>query len=676
MENNSQNTHSIEDLIKDIDNKKIFLPEFQRDFVWELPQTYDLFDSLIKDIFIGAIIYGIPSFDIAVKKIDERNRKITGKRRRSLSVTNITLEEINKRKQINDGIMLILDGQQRVTSIYRALKGIDDVWIIVKNDDELDGISCDDDILLENIIYDVEGTEDSERLSIKLSDIWNIDKEYLSEEDIKNNYFVKSSYYKNNFGDFDEKQEFRRYLKLCRRISKKIFNSQKLLNFYLLDMSLDKFVTFFERSNTRGVQLNFIDILTAKLYTGNFKLKSKIEEFELENTSYQLKPEIIVRLIAYLKSNPKEINRSYILSKLEATDFLSQWDELCALYKKVIDFLYENHYIISQDWMPYENMAIPLMVFLKEIGGDFHKMTEKQREFISYWYWSAVLSLRYSGSSNERIIEDSNILKYIANNQKIYSIQFFNKLNKLQITSIEDIYSFNRKGNAVYKGLLNIINFHNKGFSDWNNTNKLSLNSNLEDHHIFPKAYIKKYKDSEQLIDKVDCVANRALVPKLLNIKINAQAPSVYLNEINIMNCNLESCLKSHFITPELIVGTYDNDFEFFLLLRSEEIFKLVTKYTANKQGQIKHVFYEEPKYDELTNIPIYATYKKKTVVATFNPLTEKVFYKGNLYDSPSAAAVVVLQEYNSTRNSENGWVFWKFKDNNEEEQKLKELKK
>ncbi|MFN4152361.1 MAG: DUF262 domain-containing protein, partial [Candidatus Sericytochromatia bacterium] len=58
---------SIENLIKDIEREKLTLPEFQRDFVWEVSKTYDLFDSLIKDIFIGSIIYGIPSFEIAVK---------------------------------------------------------------------------------------------------------------------------------------------------------------------------------------------------------------------------------------------------------------------------------------------------------------------------------------------------------------------------------------------------------------------------------------------------------------------------------------------------------------------------------------------------------------------------------------------------------------------------------
>jgi hypothetical protein len=48
------------------------LPEFQRDFRWELSRTYDLFDPLISEIFIGTIIYGKPSFGMTLREIDDR----------------------------------------------------------------------------------------------------------------------------------------------------------------------------------------------------------------------------------------------------------------------------------------------------------------------------------------------------------------------------------------------------------------------------------------------------------------------------------------------------------------------------------------------------------------------------------------------------------------------------
>src|SRR5688572_21121465 len=126
-----EKTQSIKELISDIDAGYVSLPEFQRDFVWEISKTYDLFDSIAKDIFVGAIIYGIPSFEIAVREVDKRPKAQKGKKRKALEVKAITLKEIAEKQRLNKAnFRLLLDGQQRTTALYRAIKGIDPVWFI------------------------------------------------------------------------------------------------------------------------------------------------------------------------------------------------------------------------------------------------------------------------------------------------------------------------------------------------------------------------------------------------------------------------------------------------------------------------------------------------------------------------------------------------------------------
>lgn len=672
-----EQTQSLKQLILDIDDKKIFLPEFQRDFVWEISKTYDLFDSLVKDIFIGAIIYGIPSFDIAIRGIDNRKKITKGKKRAALEVKTITKKEIEDINKIGGNFRLVLDGQQRTTSLYRALKGTDEVWFVAKNEDEVQNTSFEN-AKLEELLEEISGEQDSERLSIKLSDVWDIEQNDYDDEEIKEKFFFQTSYYQTYCNDdgFNIKSEFKKYRNLRKKIAD-LFKSEKLLSFYLLDMNLEKFVVFFERSNTRGVQLNFIDILAAKLYTGNFNLKEKIKNFQQQNPNYELVPEIIVRSIAYIKSSPKEINRNYILTSLNADDFKEWWDKLCIWYKVTLDYLFQNKFIISQDWMPYENMLIPLMNFLKEIGGDFHQMNPQQKKFIDYWYWNSVFSLRYSGSSNERIIEDSNILIQIARSKKINSASFFNKLSKIQILSAEDIYSFDKKANAVYKGVLNLINFEKGGLINWNNDAKLSLNSILEDHHIFPKNYLKNNLASEAEKDLIDCVANRTLVPKIQNIKISDQTPSEYLAEIKVVNPEIEKSLENHLITKDLLNGEFDKEFNFFLELRANSIFELVKNHIIEPKEKIREEFYEEIKFEETANIEVFCSYKSKRATATFNPSTTKVFYKGKLYDSPSAAAQAVKIDNGAPENvTENGWTFWKYLDETGMEKKINELRK
>jgi len=441
-------------------------------------------------------------------------------------------------------------------------------------------------------------------------------------------------------------------------------------------MSLEKFVVFFERSNTRGVQLNFIDILSAKLYTGNFNLKKKIQEFESNHPNYTFAPEVIVRTIAYIKSNPKEIHRNYILTELKSEDFIEWWDILCGYYKVSLDYLYENNFTISQDWMPYENMLIPIIIFLKELNGSFHKMSQNNKDFFSYWYFASALSIRYSGSSNEKIIEDSNTFTIIAQNKKITTSSFFNKLSKIQILSHEDLYTFNKKVNAVYKGVLNLINYHSKGLIDWNNDSKLSLNSELEDHHIFPKAYLEEILTNDSDKDFIDCVANRTLVPKKLNIKISDQKPSEYLNRIKGSNTSFERTLENHMIPIELLEGEYDELFMFFLEERSQKIFHIIQEHIINKTAKIKELFFEEVRIDEASNINVFCSYKGTSIEASFNPVSQKIFYKGKIYASPSAAAIAVKIELGANQDtSENGWTFWRYLNSNLEEKKINELR-
>jgi uncharacterized protein with ParB-like and HNH nuclease domain len=79
-----QKTESIAVLVGDIVSDRVALPEFQRDFVWDIEKTFDLFDSFVRDIFVGSLIYGIPSFEITVRELDKRPR--TGKGTRILSL--------------------------------------------------------------------------------------------------------------------------------------------------------------------------------------------------------------------------------------------------------------------------------------------------------------------------------------------------------------------------------------------------------------------------------------------------------------------------------------------------------------------------------------------------------------------------------------------------------------
>jgi uncharacterized protein with ParB-like and HNH nuclease domain len=302
---NSQKTESIADLCKEIENGTLVLPEFQRDFVWEEGKTYELFDSLIRDIFIGSIIYGIPSFEITVRELDIRPRKGKGSRAR-IKTQAFSREEIETKVQVS-GFRLVLDGQQRITSMYRALKGIDPVWFVMKSEGKLPEGKSVKDCSIEELIEEFSGYESLHRLSIQLADIRAIMNGDETENEWRARYFEPLKFVQGK--STEERDElFRSYLQLYKKLQD-LLKSEKLLSYYLLNTTSEKFSLFFERSNSKGIQLNFIDILAAKLYSG-FNLRKHIEAFEDDHKQCgPLNREVIVRAIAYLVSEGKDIDR-------------------------------------------------------------------------------------------------------------------------------------------------------------------------------------------------------------------------------------------------------------------------------------------------------------------------------------------------------------------------------
>jgi uncharacterized protein YegP (UPF0339 family) len=666
----SQHTESIRDLINSIDKEIVVLPEFQRDFVWDIGKSYDLFDSLTRDIFIGSIIYGVPSFEITARELDTRPRKSKTIRRKPLRLISYSKQDVDRKIQTT-GFRLVLDGQQRITSIYRALKGADEIWLTVKRDEELSEDAEFSKLSLEEILFDYSGQESSDRLSIKLSDVYSIMEGDFLEDEIRENFFQNLLFIQGKSQE-ESKSIFRRFLIISRKIQDS-FKAEKLLSYYLLDTTSEKFTLFFERSNSRGIQLKFIDILAAKLYAG-FNLRNHIDDFESKHPNHPLNREIIVRAISYIVSEGRDIDKTFILTKLTHEHFDCYWQDLCEQYKKVLDFLYDNHLIISQSWMPYENMLIPMMMFLRELKGDFCRMNESQLKFVKYWYWASVFSQRYTGSSNEIIIQDSHILETIARGKKITDKSFFFKL-KSQVESYDELYSFSKKVSAIYRGILNLINYEAKGLLDWKNTRKLSFNSRLEDHHIFPKDYLhKQYKNDESVLELVDSVVNRTLIPKITNIKIGKSSPSKYLQQLKSGNSDLEKCLRFHLISDKLVSGFYDNSYLDFLEERAKAIFKLIQTHVIDARDSIIQDFYQEPLLKG-GNLKVFAMYYSQKFEATFNIKTGEIVFDGQRYTSVSSAAAAVKKKVTGKDRSVNGWEFWKYLDEQNQERTIDTLR-
>ena len=64
----------------------------------------------------------------------------------------------------------------------------------------------------------------------------------------------------------------------------------------------------------------------------------------------------------------EKVDKGTILKRLNASHFSDYWDKICNLYEKTLNYLIRENYVISQDWIPSENMLIPLMMFCNHRG--------------------------------------------------------------------------------------------------------------------------------------------------------------------------------------------------------------------------------------------------------------------------------------------------------------------
>ncbi len=587
MHENQSQTESLLDIVRSITNETLLLPEFQRDFRWEMDQTYDLFDSLIREIFIGTIIYGKPGFGMTLRQIDDRPRKGKGSRA-SLRMRHYSKEEIVAQSQTKN-LRIILDGQQRITSIYRALAGMDAVYVVLCDDLKPEELI---ERPLETILGDVKGEESEEAISIRLSDAYRAEAEGLDDEEL-DAVFAQSAFAWRLAEDDPQRKPL---AKAYRRTVKKLcdlFKKQKLVAFHLLDMTLDKFCLFFERSNSRGIQLNFTDILAAKLYHG-FNLRQKIEEFESQQ-NLRLNRETIVRTVAYMTNLENgraiSIDKKTILESLDAEDFHRHWDQACEFYKLSLDYLVNQHFVLNRDWLPSENMVIPLMVFLSHVKG-FDRIDETQRKFLEFWFWSSVFSNRYSTSSNEVIISDSHALAQVAQEKRIERRDYFTRLRSL-VTDPEDLFSYTKRTSAIYRGILNLIGYAVHGLRDWRSTQKIDPDKPLDDHHIYPRAYITSEPtldmESAEAIQLVDCVVNRTLIPKNLNVTVGKRPPQTYLSDLKKLNANLDASLRDHLVPPDIVSDpSWNRTFRRFLDTRARSILGLIERYVLEPAKEME----------------------------------------------------------------------------------------
>lgn len=527
-----------ESLFVEIDTGQIKLPMFQREFVWEKEKSAKLIDSIIKGFPIGTFIFW---------KTREELRSYK-------DVGNHKLPDTPK----GDYVQYILDGQQRITSLYAIRKGIR----IAKDGKEVD---------YRDIFIDLSAAPEGDDPITTTECPASEDKgKYISV------HRLLTSQITDLFGEFDNEN-----LKIID------FYKGRLVNYdfssvTIKDYPIEVACEIFSRINTGGKSLSVFEIMVAKTYdeSKKFDLAERYEVLRdgsddekrcLSEAKFDTLPESLV--MQCVSAITKRAVRGRDILKIKRDEFIESWYPMTDSLFSAIDFVRTEIRVPVSQLLPYPAVMIPLTYFF------FHtknkKPTKKQGRLLEqFFYWCGVTE-RYTSASDSKITEDISRMDAIIKGGTVdYPSQ---EIVVLGETIAETYFS---TGNSFCKSVLCLLvynqprSFDTDGIVILDNSN-LKIASSRNYHHFFPKKYLEsRFKEAEP-----NLIANITLIDGYSNKhKIGKKPPSEYIEFFSEDNTQIDNTLKSHLIVSSQEFGIKTDDYYLFIEKRSKKIAKLLTE--------------------------------------------------------------------------------------------------
>ena len=525
-----------QNLFTDIDSGRIKIPKFQRDFVWNKEQTAKLIDSIIKGFPIGTFIFW---------KTSEELRYIK-------DIGNVSLPEPSK----GDAVFYVLDGQQRITSLYAVRKGLR----INKDGQEID---------YKDISIDLACNPDE-------------DGQVVIVEPLPNTFSI--SVYKLLNGSLTELVKDYPEDVLLERIDiyRKRLTGYDFSTIVIPDYPIDIACEIFTRINTGGTELTLFEIMVAKTYdqVRNFDLSEEYEwlinnngaDKDLEDAGFDTIPSSTV-LQCISAHICQQVRRKDIL-RLDKSEFISNW----ALVKNgifaAVDYIRTHLRIPVSRLLPYNALLVPFAYFF--IRNGWRIPSPLQHKLLTQYFWWASLSNRFASAAEGKIALDlkriDDILVEQPPSYRGEEISF----------SVDDLRwrSFGT-GDAFCKALLCLFAyFEPKSFASNglvkidNSWLKVAASKNY--HHFFPKSYLQKVNFSDW---QANSILNITIVDDYLNKRtIGAKSPGEYMRTFAENNPELDRTMKTHLIDDLNVYGVWDNNYEVFIERRGQRVLEEIAK--------------------------------------------------------------------------------------------------
>jgi hypothetical protein len=529
-----ENSHkTLQTIIDQIESGDIKIPQFQREFVWEVSASARLVDSILKNYPIGSFIYW---------RTDKELRFVK-------DVGNLSFKSKSSGEKVN----YVLDGQQRITSIYASIKGA-----------QIPGRKKVKDF--SKIWINLDATEDDEVVVNSLNGL----KSFISLSDL----------YQQNY--WDVPQEYREKIK-------KYFQtlvSYQFTGTSIQDASTNVSTEIFTRLNTGGKPLTNFQIMCAATYDSdlNFDLQEKYDELKksLNESNYDIDPSQVLQFISILLTHKGGFTggctNKFILD-LNKREFINVWNESTNNIKAAVDYIRTN-LCPTYKFLPYSATIVLFAYFFNKSK----KMSSEQKKMMDDLFWRVSLGLRYNAGLEGKLIQDIHKVDDILNEDlPKYEWSIDNITPSKLIERGQFKQSSYIKSMFCLMILQNPKSFKNNSIVSVDGNYQLSKNS-INIHHFFPKKFLSK----EGVKETADHILNMTIIDDNLNKEISDKAPNLYIQKFLDSNENLNESLKTHLIGDIDSFGITSNDYEKFKMERakllSQEILnRIIPQETGNE---------------------------------------------------------------------------------------------
>jgi hypothetical protein len=545
------NPRALKELLAEIHNRMTVLPDFQRDFVWEPGATQELIVSIASNYPAGSIL-----------RVRDAKRVFA-------------VREFEGAPPLNGGkhTFLVLDGQQRLTSLYQAFYGVGEHRYFLDLGRLTDGAD------FEEAIFHVRATT---KWAKSLEDFTVQAKELL----------LPLSVLKGGAGGFS---------KWNRKVARQLPNVDRIALEDALDGIEEKWIqaiddyhfpvvtlsdeteaaalcTIFETLNRTGVKLSVFELLTARFWPHDIKLRTLWEKALADYpviTDFDVDPYYVLQGISLASRKAPSCKRSDVLN-MAPSEITGWWDKVVLGLATGLEILRDDCKVMLPKWLPYQTMLPPLAAVLARAGGLKTAEAGAQREKLRRWFWCAVFGQVYETAANSKSAKDVvEVLHWFSGGDPPESVESL----RFDPRALRDVTPRQR---AMYRGAICLIlggnarDFHTQAVI----TGKLMAEEGIDDHHVFPAAYLQRRGVEPSRMR--DCVLNRTLIDRTTNQMISDRAPSGYLAEIrSTPGFPFDAVLTSHGLPVDADSPLLRDEYEGFLAWRQDRLWQEIRRVTG-----------------------------------------------------------------------------------------------